>query len=152
MHELGMTRSIVAIVTEHSGGQKVVRVTVELGRLCGFAPEAMRFCFDIENVGNLVCLALFDLGEAARVVIFSITEGEDKPMKYPHMFRAADVVVLSKTDLLPHLHVDLTQMIDNALRINPKLLVFALSAESAQGLESWYGWLRGHGEVAKSAA
>ena len=106
----------------------------------------------IENVGNLVCPALFDLGEAARVVIFSVTEGEDKPMKYPHMFRAADVVVLSKIDLLPHLHVDLTQMIDNALRINPRLLVFALSAESAQGLESWYGWLRRRGEVAKSAA
>jgi len=109
----------------------------------------------IENVGNLVCPALFDLGEAARVVIFSVTEGEDKPLKYPHMFRAADVLVLSKIDLLPYLHVELAQMIDNALRINPKLQVFAVSAESGQGLDSWYGWVRRRGQhatIVKSAA
>lgn len=96
----------------------------------------------IENVGNLVCPALFDLGEHARVVIFSVTEGEDKPLKYPHMFKAADVLLLSKTDLLPHLRVDLQRMIDNALLVNPGLKIFPVSAYSGEGLDAWYGWLR----------
>ena len=96
----------------------------------------------IENVGNLVCPALFDLGESARVVIFSVTEGEDKPLKYPHMFSRADVLLLSKIDLLPHLRVDLALMIDNALRVNPRLKIFPLSAYSGEGLDAWYGWLR----------
>ena len=96
----------------------------------------------IENVGNLVCPALFDLGEAAKVVIFSVTEGEDKPLKYPHMFRAADVLLLSKTDLLPHLRVDLQRMIDHALIVNPGLRIFQVSAYSGDGLDAWYGWLR----------
>jgi len=106
----------------------------------------------IENVGNLVCPALFDLGEAARLVIFSVTDGVDKPLKYPHMFRAADVLLISKIDLLPHLRIELPQMIDNALKINPKLLVFALSAENGQGMQSWCGWLRERWQVARNAA
>ena len=97
----------------------------------------------IENVGNLVCPALFDLGEKARVVIFSVTEGEDKPLKYPHMFSRADVLLLSKTDLLPHLRVNLQLMIDNALQINPGLKIFPISTYSGEGLDAWYGWLRG---------
>jgi len=97
----------------------------------------------IENVGNLVCPALFDLGEAAKVVIFSVTEGEDKPLKYPHMFRAADVLLLSKTDLLPHLRVDLQRMVDHARVVNPRLQIFPVSAYSGEGLDAWYGWLRG---------
>ena len=96
----------------------------------------------IENVGNLVCPALFDLGEAARVVVFSVTEGEDKPLKYPHMFSRADVLLLSKTDLLPHLRVDLRLMIDNALMANPRLKIFPVSAYTGDGLNAWYGWLR----------
>jgi hydrogenase nickel incorporation protein HypB len=96
----------------------------------------------IENVGNLVCPALFDLGESLRVVIFSVTEGEDKPLKYPHMFSSADVLLLSKTDLLPHLRVDLQLMLDNALRVNPGLKIFPVSAYSGEGLDAWYGWLR----------
>ena len=95
----------------------------------------------IENVGNLVCPALFDLGEKARVVIFSVTEGEDKPLKYPHMFSTADVLLLSKTDLLPHLRVDLQQMLDNALAVNPRLKIFPVSAYTGEGLDAWYGWL-----------
>ena len=96
----------------------------------------------IENVGNLVCPALFDLGEKARIVIFSVTEGEDKPLKYPHMFASADVLLLSKTDLLPHLRVDLQRMIDNALQVNPRLKIFPVSVYNGDGLDDWYGWLR----------
>lgn len=96
----------------------------------------------VENVGNLVCPALFDLGENARVVIFSVTEGEDKPLKYPHMFSRADVLLLSKIDLLPHLRVNLQLMLDNALAINPALKVFPVSAYTGEGLDAWYGWLR----------
>lgn len=96
----------------------------------------------IENVGNLVCPALFDLGQNARVVIMSVTEGEDKPLKYPHMFRAADAMVLSKSDLLPHLEFDLERCLEYVRRINPKLRVFQLSATRGIGLNSWYTWLR----------
>lgn len=96
----------------------------------------------VENVGNLVCPALFDLGEKARVVIFSVTEGEDKPLKYPHMFGAADVLLLSKIDLLPHLRVDLQLMMDNALKINPRLKIFPVSSFTGEGMLDWYGWLR----------
>jgi len=96
----------------------------------------------VENVGNLVCPALFDLGEKARVVIFSVTEGEDKPLKYPHMFSTADVLLLSKTDLLPHLRVNLQLMLDNALQVNPRLKIFPVSAYTGDGLDAWYRWLR----------
>ena len=113
-----------------------------LGRALALLQPAAGSLLIIENVGNLVCPALFDLGEQARVVIFSVTEGEDKPLKYPHMFSTADALLLSKIDLLPHLRVDLSKMIDNALAINPKLKVFPVSAYSGEGLEDWYGWLR----------
>jgi hydrogenase nickel incorporation protein HypB len=96
----------------------------------------------IESVGNLVCPALFDLGERAKVVIFSVTEGEDKPLKYPHMFGAAEVMLLSKIDLMPHLRFNLALAIDNARTVNPDLKIFPLSAYSGEGLEVWYDWLR----------
>ena len=76
------------------------------------------------------------------MVIFSVTEGEDKPLKYPHMFSAADVLLLSKIDLLPHLRVNLQLMLDNALTVNPGLLIFPVSAYTGEGLDAWYGWLR----------
>jgi len=113
-----------------------------LGRALELLQPARGSLLVIENVGNLVCPALFDLGEAARVVIFSVTEGEDKPLKYPHMFSSADVLLLSKTDLLPHLRVDLRRMIDNALAVNPRLKIIPVSAYSGDGLDTWYGWLR----------
>jgi hydrogenase nickel incorporation protein HypB len=97
----------------------------------------------IENVGNLVCPALFDLGERAKVVIFSITEGEDKPLKYPHMFGAAEVLLLNKMDLAPHLRFDAARAVDNALSVNPRLRVFRVSAVTGEGLAPWYAWLRG---------
>jgi hydrogenase nickel incorporation protein HypB len=96
----------------------------------------------IENVGNLVCPALFDLGEAARVVIMSVTEGEDKPLKYPHMFRAADAMILSKADLLPHLEFDLQRCLEYARRVNPRMECLQLSATRGAGMDSWYAWLR----------
>ncbi|ALA58080.1 Hydrogenase nickel incorporation protein HypB [Nitrospira moscoviensis] len=96
----------------------------------------------IENVGNLVCPALFDLGEQAKVVVLSVTEGEDKPLKYPHMFRAAQVLLLNKIDLLPHLSFDVTRCIEYAKSVNPHLEVFLVSAISGEGMQSWYKWLR----------
>ncbi len=96
----------------------------------------------IENVGNLVCPAGFDLGEAHKVVILSVTEGEDKPIKYPDMFHAADLMVLTKTDLLPHLDFDVEKCIGYARRVNPKIKILQLSAKSGEGLDEWYGWIK----------
>ncbi|MBS1221321.1 MAG: hypB, partial [Proteobacteria bacterium] len=96
----------------------------------------------IENVGNLVCPAGFDLGEAHKVVVLSVTEGEDKPLKYPNMFAAADLLLLNKTDLLPHLDFDVEQCLEYARRINPDLVVLQLSARTGEGLTAWLDWLR----------
>lgn len=96
----------------------------------------------IENVGNLVCPALFDLGERAKIVILSVTEGEDKPLKYPHMFRAAKIMILNKIDLLPHLDFEVARVIANARQVNPDIMVLKVSARTGEGLDDWYGWLR----------
>jgi len=95
----------------------------------------------IENVGNLVCPAGFDLGEAHKVVIFSVTEGEDKPLKYPDMFRAADLMLLSKCDLLPHLEFDADLAVENARRVNPHIAVIRISASSGVGMAEWLAWI-----------
>lgn len=97
----------------------------------------------IENVGNLVCPAGFDLGETARVVILSVTEGEDKPIKYPDAFATADLMILSKSDLLPHLDFDVARCTDYARRVNPKLDVLTLSAKTGAGMDAWLDWI-GH--------
>jgi hydrogenase nickel incorporation protein HypB len=96
----------------------------------------------IENVGNLVCPALFDLGERAKVVIASVTEGEDKPLKYPHMFRAAQLMLLNKIDLLAHVAFDPERCLAYAREVNPRLRIIAVSATRGDGLGSWYDWLR----------
>ncbi|HYG91319.1 MAG TPA: hydrogenase nickel incorporation protein HypB [Azospirillum sp.] len=96
----------------------------------------------IENVGNLVCPAGFDLGEARRVIVLSVTEGEDKPLKYPNMFAASDLLLVTKVDLLPHLSFDLERMIGYARQIKPGLEVLQVSAASGQGLEAWYAWIQ----------
>jgi hydrogenase nickel incorporation protein HypB len=96
----------------------------------------------IENVGNLVCPAGFDLGEAAKVVVLSVTEGEDKPLKYPDMFRAARLMLLNKCDLLPYLSFDVGQAISNAKRVNPDIVIIQLSASSGAGMDEWLAWLR----------
>jgi hydrogenase nickel incorporation protein HypB len=95
----------------------------------------------IENVGNLVCPALFDLGERARVVLMSVTEGADKPLKYPHMFRGADVLLLNKIDLLPHVDFDMDACQAAARRLCPGLDVLPVSATRGDGLKTWYDWL-----------
>lgn len=103
------------------------------------APHSLLF---IENVGNLVCPALFDLGEAAKVAIISVTEGEDKPQKYPHMFRAASLCLINKIDLLPYLDFDVALCKEMARQVNPDLIFFEVSAKSGAGLTDWYDWLR----------
>ncbi len=95
----------------------------------------------IENVGNLVCPAMWDLGEAAKVAILSVTEGEDKPAKYPDMFAAAQLMVLNKVDLLPYVDFDVARCIAHAQRVNPGIEVLLVSAKSGQGLDAWLDWL-----------
>jgi hydrogenase nickel incorporation protein HypB len=97
----------------------------------------------VENVGNLVCPALFDLGERARVVVVSVTEGDDKPLKYPHMFAAADLVVVNKTDLLPYVDFDVSRFGDAAKTLNPDVELLPLSVRAGTNLDDWYTWLQG---------
>jgi hydrogenase nickel incorporation protein HypB len=101
-------------------------------------PPALLF---IENVGNLVCPAMWDLGERAKVAILSVTEGEDKPLKYPDMFAAAKLMVLTKTDLLPHLNFDMARCKAYAWRVNPGIEIIELSANTGEGMSTWLDWL-----------
>jgi hydrogenase nickel incorporation protein HypB len=116
------------------------------GHMVGHALEALapdeQSVLFIENVGNLVCPAAFDLGEAHKVVILSVTEGEDKPIKYPDMFHAADLMLLNKVDLLPYLEFDVDRCIEYARRVNPSIKVLQVSATSGEGMDRWYQWIR----------
>ena len=105
----------------------------------------------IENVGNLVCPAAFDLGESHKVVVLSVTEGEDKPLKYPDMFHAADLMLLNKVDLLPYLEFDVDVCIDYARRINPKLSVLQVSALRGDGMTAWLDWIEKGARLASAA-
>ena len=96
----------------------------------------------IENVGNLVCPAAFDLGEAHKVAVLSVTEGEDKPLKYPQMFHAASVMLLNKIDLLPYLDFDVEKCLEMARRVSPGIRIFQLSARTGEGMADWYEWLK----------
>jgi hydrogenase nickel incorporation protein HypB len=98
----------------------------------------------VENVGNLVCPALFDLGESKRVVIISVTEGEDKPVKYPNMFMTSDVCIINKTDLLPYVDFSIEKAKEYALRVNHHLEFIELSVKTGEGMEEWYKWLTIH--------
>lgn len=104
------------------------------------APEDDTFIL-IENVGNLVCPSLFDLGEARRIVIMSVTEGEDKPLKYPNMFQSANLCILNKCDLLPYLDYDISKAIEYGHRVNPQLRFLEVSAKTGEGMRQWYDWL-----------
>ncbi len=133
-----------------STGVQAVQINTGKGchldaHMVGHAMENFRFesggLLMIENVGNLVCPASFDLGESHKVVILSVTEGEDKPIKYPDMFAASDLMVVSKTDLLPYLRFDVNQAIEYARRVNPDLGVIQLSVESGKGMDQWNQWI-----------
>ncbi len=121
------------------------------GHMIGHALESLSPAIGsvlfIENVGNLVCPAAFDLGEAHKVAILSVTEGEDKPIKYPDMFHAADLLLLNKTDLLPHLDFDVAQCMDYARRVNPKIAILQVSATTGEGMAPWYDWIRATRQV-----
>lgn len=115
------------------------------GHMVGHALETLQpadgSLLFIENVGNLVCPAAFDLGEAHKVAILSVTEGEDKPLKYPDMFHAADLMMLNKTDLLPHLNFDVERCIAYAQQVNPRIRVLQVSATTGEGMGAWYQWI-----------
>jgi hydrogenase nickel incorporation protein HypB len=96
----------------------------------------------VENVGNLVCPAEFEVGEHAKVALLSLTEGEDKPLKYPIMFQEADCLLITKLDLAPHLDVEVDRIIDNVRQINPHVAIFPVSAKTGEGLEAWFEWVR----------
>jgi hydrogenase nickel incorporation protein HypB len=96
----------------------------------------------IENVGNLVCPAEFDVGEHAKAMVYSVTEGDDKPLKYPVMFRAVDVVLLNKIDLVPYLDVDVDSYLARVREVNPTATILPVSARTGAGMSAWFGWLR----------
>ena len=112
--------------------------------LTALGPEQGSLLF-VENVGNLVCPALFDLGEGAKVVVASVTEGEDKPLKYPHMFRASRLMLLNKIDLLPYVAFDVDRCVALARQVNPELEILLVSATRGDGLGAWFDWLGRHG-------
>ena len=115
-----------------------------VGHACDHLPLAPGGLLFIENVGNLVCPAAFDLGEAAKVAIVSVTEGDDKPLKYPDMFAAAGLVLVNKIDLLPYVDADVAAITANARRVNPAVEILAVSARSGEGMATWLAWLSAH--------
>ncbi len=127
----------------HLDAHMVARALTELS----VAPSSLLF---IENVGNLVCPAAFDLGEAHKVVVLSVTEGEDKPLKYPEMFAASDLMLLNKSDLLPHVEFDVGRCLANALKVNPDLQTLVVSARSGEGMAAFYAWIEAR--AARAAA
>ncbi len=126
------------------------------GHMVGHAIDALVPADDsvlfVENVGNLVCPAAFDLGENHKVAILSVTEGEDKPLKYPDMFAAADVMLVNKIDLLPYLDFDVAACIANARKVNPAIEVIEVSATSGEGMDRWYAWIESARGAAREAA
>lgn len=132
------SRLVSAVVT---GGACHLDALQVLTAIDAIDLERTRLLF-IENVGNLVCPASWDLGEREMIVLFAVTEGEDKPLKYPKMFERASRVVMTKTDLLPHVPFDIDRAVANALAVNPALQVMSVSALSGAGLGGWYTLLR----------
>jgi hydrogenase nickel incorporation protein HypB len=114
-----------------------------VGHALDHVPETASGLLFIENVGNLVCPAAFDLGEASRVVVLSVTEGEDKPLKYPGMFAASDLMLLNKSDLLPYLDFDVKACMEAARRVNPRIQILTVSARTGEGMTAFYAWIEG---------
>lgn len=134
----------------HATGTRVTQINTGKGchldaHMVMHALEGMKLADNtllfIENVGNLVCPALFDLGEKERVVIISVTEGDDKPLKYPDMFHSSTVCIINKTDLLPYVPFDVERVKENARKVNPALQFFEVSALTGTGMQEWYQWL-----------
>lgn len=135
----------------HATGTKVTQINTGKGchldahmvlhALQGLKPKENAVLF-IENVGNLVCPAMFDLGESERVVIMSVTEGDDKPLKYPDMFHTSHLCIINKIDLLPYVPFDIEKAKANAKKVNPKLEIIEVSCTSGEGLDQWYNWLK----------
>ena len=132
---------VVQINTDEFGGDCHLAAHVIEKAAAGIDLKAIE-CLIVENVGNLVCPAEFDIGEDMRVVILSVTEGEDKPLKYPLMFRECDAAILNKIDLLPYLDYDAEAAVQNILQIHPDIPVFELSAKTEEGFEPWIQWLK----------
>lgn len=161
IRELGLNRPVAVIEGDQetlldaeriqAAGARAVQVNTGAGchldaemvhrALHALNPEPDSVLF-IENVGNLVCPALFDLGEDSKVVVISTTEGQDKPLKYPHMFAAAGLVVINKIDLIPHLNFDVQTCLRFARSVNPGVEVLPISATSGDGVDDWYDWIR----------
>jgi len=141
--------SFDAELIESSGGQAV---QVNTGRVCHLDAHMISHAIErvslkeksiliVENVGNLICPALFDLGESYRIVALSVTEGDNKPLKYPDMFRSADLMIITKTDLLPYVEFDMDRCIENANRIKPNIETITLTSKNNNGIDAWYQWL-----------
>ena len=135
----------------HATGTKVTQINTGKGchldaHMVLHAVQGMKLKADsvlfIENVGNLVCPAMFDLGESERAVVISVTEGEDKPLKYPDMFHTSTLCIINKTDLLPYVKFDIEKAKEYARKVNPSLEIIELSCTSGEGMELWYDWLK----------
>lgn len=125
----------------HLDGHMVGHAMLDLRIPAGALDKGVVF---IENVGNLVCPAAYDLGEAAKVVLLSVTEGEDKPLKYPDMFAAASLMIVTKIDLLPYVPFDVERCVAYARKVNPKIEVIRLSSTTGEGMDAWLGWIERH--------
>ncbi|CAN2042316.1 hydrogenase nickel incorporation protein HypB [Candidatus Magnetomoraceae bacterium gMMP-15] len=132
---------VVQINTDEFGGDCHLAAHVIREAANQIDLNAVKFLI-VENVGNLVCPAEFDIGENARAVVFSVTEGEDKPLKYPLMFRVCDIALLNKIDLFPYLDVDRKKIIDNIHKIHPDMPIFELSATKGEGFKTWINWIK----------
>jgi len=134
-------RTGCAVVQINTGAGCHLDAAMMHGALHDLAPRDGSLLF-VENVGNLVCPALFDLGETAKVVVVSVTEGTDKPLKYPHMFAVADLVLVNKIDLAPYVDFELERCVGYARSVNPGVEALAVSAKTGAGLDAWYNWIR----------
>ena len=128
------------VIQLHTGGMCHLDAGMTKQGLEGLGTENIDFAI-LENVGNLVCPASFDLGEKHKVAVLSVTEGEDKPLKYPHMFAAASLMLLNKVDLLPYLNFDVEKCIACAREVNPEIEIILISATSGEGMDQWLNWL-----------
>ncbi|WSL44856.1 hydrogenase nickel incorporation protein HypB [Streptomyces sp. NBC_01267] len=133
-------RTGCAVVQVNTGAGCHLDAEIMQGALTALSPAEGSLLM-VENVGNLVCPALFDLGERSKVVIISVTEGTDKPLKYPYMFAAADLILVNKADLLPYVDFDVERCARHARSVNPDVRVLTVSATTGEGLEHWYDWV-----------